>query len=78
MEIFLRQVKRIGDLVSINNNGAIETDITYILIALAFTTKSFVIAILYFFSFFSSRPFFWTACQKFISQFYLINYKDRV
>ena len=41
-------------------------------------TKSFAIAILVFFVFFPSCHFFWTDCQKLLSQRFQISYKERL
>ena len=47
-------------------------------IAFAFNAKSFAIAILVFFSFFPSRHFFWTDCQKLFSQHFNFSYQENV
>ena len=55
-------------------------------IAFAFNAKSFAIAILVcfcffvvvFFTFFPSRHFFWTGCQKLFSQRFYFSYRENV
>ena len=44
----------------------------------AFNAKSFAIAILVFFSFFPSRHFFWTDCQKLFSHCFNFSYQENV